>query len=96
MKELNSQEMEMVSAAGLISNLTGSVFKLFGGVIDAGTSLFGLKTDAQSVGAKMGTGVGHIVEFDFVKGFTEIACGIYGAIELSIDAVNQIKAKQSA
>ncbi|WP_158780412.1 hypothetical protein [Pantoea sp. BAV 3049] len=96
MRELNSIEIENVSGAGFFADLGKSIGSAIGSIVDLGTGAGGLNTDATTAAEKLGSGIGSLFELDFVSAISNIGAGIVNIVEFGIDAVAQIKAKNSA
>jgi hypothetical protein len=95
MRELNSQEVDVVSGAGFFADLGKSIGAAIGGVVDLGTSAGGLTTDATSAAGTLGSGIGSILELDFISAITNIGSGIVGIVNFGISAISQIKNKSA-
>lgn len=91
-KELNALEVEQVSGAGAIADLGGGIGAAIGGIVDQGTALGGLHTDATTPARTLGKGIGSILELNPVAAITGIGAGVNGIVKFGIDAVSQIKA----
>ncbi len=89
MRELEIQEIDAVSGAGYLSDLGESIGKAIGSIIDGGTALGGLNTDATSGAAQLGLGIGNLLELDFVNAISNIGNGIVAIVKFGIDAVSQ-------
>ncbi|MBZ0059324.1 MULTISPECIES: hypothetical protein [unclassified Leclercia] len=59
MRELNNQEMDAVSGAGLFADAAALLGKGIGGIVDAACKT---GTEASTAGEAMGRGIGLIVE----------------------------------
>lgn len=94
MRELNTKEIVTVSGAGFFSDLGKKIGSAIGGIVDQGTSIGGLKTDASSAGATLGSGIGSIFDFDIINAISDIGSGVVGIVNFGIDAIGQIKAKK--
>ncbi|URN97928.1 hypothetical protein NB069_14715 [Leclercia adecarboxylata] len=93
MREINPQEMADVTGSGIFSNVLGQIGKVVGGLVDAGTSLGGFKTDATTPATMMGKGIGSIVEFNIFTGIYQIGSSVVGMVGFGIDAISQIANK---
>lgn len=89
MRELKIQEMEAVSGAGYLADLGESIGKVIGSIVDGGTALGGLDTDATSGAKQLGLGIGNLLELDFVNAISNIGNGIISIVKFGIDAVSQ-------
>lgn len=96
MKELNPQEMEMVSAAGFFANMGGTIGKFVGGLVDAGASWGGITTNVSKVASTMGTGIGSIIEFNFINGVLQIGSAVIGMLGTGVDVIKQVATKVAA
>lgn len=94
-KELNSLEIEQVSGAGIFADLAGGIGGAIGSIVDAGTSLGGLHTDAKTPAAALGKGIGSIFELNPIGAISQIGSGVVGIVGFGIDAISQIKSLKS-
>lgn len=90
-KELSASEIEQVSGAGIFSDLAGSIGGAIGGIVDAGTALGGLHTDATTPAVTLGKGIGSIFEWNPIGAISQIGAGIVGIVGFGIDAASQTK-----
>ena len=95
MRELNTQEVEVVSGAGFFSDLGKSIGAAIGNIVDSGTAVGGLTTDATTPAGQLGSGIGSLLELDFVTAISNIGSGIVGIVNFGIDAISQLKNKSS-
>lgn len=93
MKELNSKEIEQVSGAGIFADLAGGIGGAIGAIVDAGTALGGLNTNATAPATTLGKGIGSIFELNILGAISQIGSGIVGIVGFGIDAVGQIRNK---
>ena len=91
MKELNAAEIEQVSGAGIFADIAGAIGGAIGGIVDAGTALGGLNTNATDPATTLGKGIGSIFELNFIGAISQIGTGITGIVEFGIDVVSQLK-----
>ncbi|MEI2266033.1 hypothetical protein [Erwinia sp. CGal63] len=96
MRELNVNEVSVVSGAGFFSDLGKSIGTAIGSIVDQGTEAGGLTTDATSAGGTLGFGIGSLLDRDFVTAISNIGSGIVGIVKFGISAINQIKEKNQA
>ncbi|RPE01540.1 hypothetical protein BBB56_09670 [Candidatus Pantoea deserta] len=94
-RELNATEIAQVSGAGLFTDLGGAIAGAIGSIVDAGTSLGGLKTDATTAATNLGKGIGSLLELNFLNAVSQIGSGIIGIVGFGIDAISQITGKKS-
>lgn len=90
-KELNSLEIEKISGAGVFSDFSGGIGRATGSIVDAGTLLGGLQTDAKTSATTLGQGIGSIFELNPIGALSQIGTGVVGIVGFGIDAVSQIK-----
>jgi len=95
MRELNVQEVENVSGAGLFATLGEAIGYAVGSIVNAGTAAGGLTTDATSAAAMLGNGIGSILDLDIISAITNMGTGIAGIVSFAIDAISQIKANST-
>ncbi|KAB8311868.1 hypothetical protein EH228_09120 [Erwinia endophytica] len=95
MRELSVQEIENISGAGLFAILGEAIGSAIGSIVDAGTAAGGLSTDAVSGAAKLGNGIGSILDLDIISAITNMGTGIAGIVAFGIDAISQIKANST-
>lgn len=96
MRELNEKEIADVAGAGYFSDLGKVIGSAIGNIVDQGTSVGGLKTNATSAGETLGFGIGSLLDRDFTNAISSIGSGIVSIVEFGIDAVKQIKAIKAA
>lgn len=94
-RELTSSEIEQVSGAGIFADLAGQIGAAIGDVVDSATAVCGLNTDATTPATTLGKGVGSLLELNIVGAISQIGNGIVGIVNFGIDAISQIKAKQT-
>lgn len=92
-KELNALEIQQVSGAGMFSDLAGAIGGAIGKIVDGGTAIGGLHTNATDPATNLGKGIGSIFDLNFVDAISQIGTGIIGIVNFGIDAVSQIKNK---
>lgn len=90
MRELNSVEVEHVSGAGFFVDIAGAIGGAIGSIVDAGTALGGLKTNATTPAETLGKGIGSILEFNFIDAVSQMGLGIVGIVNFGIDAIGQL------
>ncbi|WP_380184057.1 hypothetical protein [Kalamiella sp. sgz302252] len=95
MRELNHQEIESVSGAGFFADLGKSIGAAIGNIVDSGTAVGGLTTDATTPAGQLGSGIGSLLELDFVTAISNIGAGIVGIVNFGINAISQIKDKNA-
>ncbi|MFD1804614.1 hypothetical protein ACFSFZ_20810 [Mixta tenebrionis] len=77
MKELNTQEIAVVSGAGIFADYGNDVGTSLGEILDALILQYGNRETAYKVNfAKIGAGIGKLVELRFAEGFNSISQGI--------------------
>jgi hypothetical protein len=96
MRELNEKEIMNVSGAGFFSDLGKSIGAAIGGIVDKGTAVGGLNTNATTAGETLGFGIGSLLDLDFVNAVSGIGNGVASIVAFGIDAINQIKANKVA
>ncbi|MGV3344318.1 hypothetical protein ACGVWS_00760 [Enterobacteriaceae bacterium LUAb1] len=94
MKELNSLEIEQVSGAGIFADIGGGIGGAIGSIVDAGTSLGGLNTNAHAAAETLGKGIGNIFELNVFGAISNIGAGVVGIVGFGIDAIAQIIGKK--
>ncbi|MEZ3500825.1 hypothetical protein [Pantoea sp. KPR_PJ] len=94
-RELNASEIAQVSGAGFVAELAGTIGGAIGSVVDAGTALGGLKTDATSAATTLGKGIGSLLEFNLSGAISQIGSGLIGIVNFGIDAISQLITKKS-
>lgn len=95
MRELNTQEVAAVSGAGFFADLGKSIGMAIGNIVDSGTAVGGLTTDATTPAGMLGSGIGSLLELNFVTAISNIGGGIVGIVNFGIDAIAQIKNKNA-
>lgn len=90
MRELNTVEVADVSGAGFFSDLGKSIGKAIGGIVDQGTAAGGLTTNASTAAETLGSGIGSLLELDFVSAISNIGSGVVGIVNFGIDAISQL------
>ncbi len=101
MRTLTHQEMTTVAGGGVFGNIGTSIGGAIGNIVDLGTSLFGLSTDASHPAAKLGEGIGLIADSILNPGnipaaILDVGEGIVGIVGFGIDAIQQIGAKNAS
>ena len=96
MRELNTQEVAVVSGAGFFADLGKSIGSTIGGIVDQGTAAGGLTTDATTAAGTLGSGIGSIFELDIVSAISNIGSGIVGIVNFGISAISQLTGKTSS
>ncbi|MEB7539702.1 hypothetical protein NGC37_15470 [Pantoea anthophila] len=93
MRELNITEVEAVSGAGIFADIGKAIGSAIGGIVDLGTSAVGKSTDATSPAARLGSGIGSLLELNIIGAISDIGAGIVGIVEFGIDLITQFKNK---
>lgn len=91
MRELNNTEITAVSGSGALADMGKVIGSAIGGVVDMGTSLGGLTTNAATPAGELGYGLGGLIEMNFLDAFTNIGSGLFGFVKFGIDAIYQFK-----
>lgn len=65
MRELKTSEVEAVSGAGIIADMSAGIGNAIGNVVDSAAALFGKTTTFASISAQMGKGIGQFFELNF-------------------------------
>ncbi|MCX8958202.1 hypothetical protein [Erwinia psidii] len=96
MRDLTSQEVHAVSGAGALADLVSTIGAAIGSIVDQGTALGGLDTDAETAGKTLGSGIGSLLEMDFVSAINNIGSGVIGIVSFGISAISQLRAKKAS
>ncbi|YCH30103.1 bacteriocin [Erwinia sp. PK3-005] len=92
MRQLNDKEMEQVSGGlfGMFDKLGGNIGSAIGKIIDKGTSLGGLVTNATEAGTLLGAGIGKLLDLNVTGAITDIGSGVVSIVSNGISAIKQL------
>lgn len=94
MRTLDTHELSSVAGGGVFGDLGASIGGAIGNVVDLGTGLLGLGTDASTPAARLGEGIGLIADSVLNPGnipaaILDVGTGIVGIVGFGLDALHQ-------
>ncbi|MEW5290713.1 hypothetical protein ABW286_16255 [Erwinia papayae] len=89
MRELISTEIQSVSGAGTFADIGAAIGSAIGNIVDQGTALGGLVTDATTAAKTLGSGIGSLLELDIVSAITNIGSGVIGIVNFGLSIFSQ-------
>ncbi|AFC86820.1 hypothetical protein [Frateuria aurantia] len=101
MRTLTHDEMTSVAGGGVFGDIGSAIGGAIGNVVDLGTTLLGLSTDATGPAAKLGEGIGLIADSVLNPGnipaaILDVGEGIVGIVGFGIDAIQQLGAAHAS
>ena len=92
MRQLNDREIEQVAGGffGIFDKIGGTIGGAIGNIVDKGTALGGLVTNAEAAGKLLGSGIGKILDLDLAGAISNIGEGVVSIVDNGISAIKQL------
>ncbi|MGD8163291.1 class IIb bacteriocin, lactobin A/cerein 7B family [Pantoea sp. FN0307] len=96
MRQLNDKEMEQISGGllGVFDKIGLNIGAAIGSIVDKGTALGGLVTNATEAGTLLGSGIGKLLDLNITGAITDIGNGVVSIVDNGLSAIKQLFGKK--